>query len=54
MAQALVEKLERTGPAEKDRVASVLQREREQLARMLEPPLPKGKGTEPSVHSTRS
>ena len=29
MAQALVEKLERTGPTEKERVASVPQRERE-------------------------
>ena len=38
-------------PAEKERVASVPQRE--QLARQ-EPPLPKGKGTEPSVQSTRS
>ena len=27
---------------------------REQLARMTKPPLPKGKGTEPSVQSTRS
>ena len=52
MAQALAEKLEHTGPAEKERVASVPQRE--QLARTTEPPLPKGKGTEPSVQSTRS
>ena len=52
MTQASAEKLEHTGPAEKERVASVPQRE--QLARMLEPPLPKGKGTEPSVQSTRS
>ena len=44
------EKLEHTGPAEKERVASVTQRE--QLARTPEPPLPKGK--EPSVQSTRS
>ena len=44
MAQALAEKLEHTGPAEKERVASVPQRE--QLAR--------GKGTEPSVQSIRS
>ena len=52
MAQALVEKLEHTGPAEKERVASVPQREH--LARTPEPPLPKGKGKEPSVQSTRS
>ena len=52
MAQALAEKLEHTGPAKKERVASVPQRE--QLARMPEPLLPKGKGTEPSVQSTRS
>ena len=52
MVQASAEKLEQTGPAEKERVASVPQRE--QFARMPEPPLPKGKGTEPSVHSTRS
>ena len=51
MAQASVEKLEQTGPAEKERVASVPQRE--QMARTPEPPLPKGKGTEPSVQSTR-
>ena len=52
MAQASAEKLELTGPAEKKRVASVPQRK--QLARTPEPPLPKGKGTEPSVQSTRS
>ena len=52
MAQASAEKLEHTGPAEKKRVASVPQRE--QLARTPEPSLPKGKGTEPSVQSTRS
>ena len=52
MAQASAEKLEHTGPAEKERVASVSQRE--QLARMPEPHLPKGKRTEPSVQSTRS
>ena len=45
-------KLKHTGPAEKERVASVPQRE--QLARTPEPPLPKGKGTEPSVQNTRS
>ena len=54
MAQASAEKLEHTGPAEKERVASVPERERGQLANMLKPPLPKGKGTEPSVESTRS
>ena len=47
-----MEKLEHTGPAEKERVASVPQRK--QLARMPKPPLPKGKGTDPSVQSTRS
>ena len=45
MAQALAEKLEHTGPAEKKRVASLPQRE--QLASTLEPLLPEGKGTEP-------
>ena len=40
MAQASAEKLEHTGPADK---------EREQLESALEPLLPKGKGTEPSV-----
>ena len=52
MEQASAKKLEHTGPAEKERVASVPQRE--QLARTPEPPLPKGKRTEPSVQSTRS
>ena len=52
MAQASAEKLEQIGPAEKERVASLPQRE--QLARTPEPPLPKGKRTEPSVQSTRS
>ena len=52
MAQASAEKLEHTGPAVKERLASVPQRE--QLAGTLESPLPKGKGTEPSVKSTRS
>ena len=52
MGQALAEKLEHTGPAEKERVTSVPQRE--QLASTPEPPLPKGKGTESSVQSTRS
>ena len=41
MAQASAEKLEHTGPAEKERVASVPQRE--QLANTPEPPLIKGK-----------
>ena len=49
MAQAPAEKFEYTGPAEKERVASVPQRE--QLARA---PLPKEKGTESSVQSTKS
>ena len=52
MAQASAENLEHTGPAEKERVASVPQRE--QLARTPEPLLPKGNGTEPSVQSIRS
>ena len=52
MAQASPKKLEHTGLAEKERIASVPQRE--QLASTPEPPLPKGKGTEPSVQSTRS
>ena len=52
MAQALAEKREHTGPAEKERVTSVPQYE--QLASTPEPPLPKRKGTEPSVQSTRS
>ena len=47
MPQASAEKLEHTGPAEKERVASVSQRE--QLARTPEPPLPKGKGTEHQI-----
>ena len=51
-AQASAEKLEHTEPAEKERVASMPQRE--QLARMPEPPLPKGKETKPSIQSTRS
>ena len=51
MAQVSAEKLEHTGPAEKEKVASVTQRE--QLARTPEPPLPKAKGIEPSVQSTR-
>ena len=46
-----MEKLEHTGPAKKKRVATVPQRE--QLASTSEPPLPKGKGTEPSVQSTK-
>ena len=49
---ALAEKLEHIGPAEKERVASVPQRE--QLASTLEPPLPREEGTEPSVQSARS
>ena len=50
MAQASAEKLEHTGLAEKERVASVPLRK--QLASTPEPPLPKEK--EPSVQSTRS
>ena len=52
MAQASAEKLEHTGPAQKERVASVPQRE--QLARTPEPPLRKRKGANPSVQSIRS
>ena len=52
MAQASAKKLEHTVPAEKQRMASVPQRE--QLARTPEPPLTKGKGTEQSVQSIRS
>ena len=52
MAQASVEKLEYTGPAEKERVTSVPQRE--QLAITPESPLSEGKGTERSVQITRS
>ena len=52
MAQASAEKLVHTGTAEKERVASVPQRK--QLASTPEPPLTKGKGTEPSIQITRS
>ena len=51
MAQASGEKLEHTGSTAKKRVASTPQRE--QLAGTPEPPLPKGKGTEPSVQIVR-
>ena len=51
MAHASAEKLEKTGPAEKERVASVPQRDH--LASMPASPLPKEKGTEPSVKSIR-
>ena len=49
IAQALAEKIEHTGPAEKERVASVP--DKEQLASTPRPPLPIGKGTETSVVS---
>ena len=52
MAQASAKILEHTGPAEKERVVSVPQREH--LASTPEPPWLKRKGTEPSVQSTRS
>ena len=52
LARASAEKHEHTGPAEKERVVSVPQRE--QLASTPQPFLPKGKGTEPSVQSIRS
>ena len=51
MAQTSAEKLEQTGPAAKERVASVPQRE--QLASTPKPFLPKEKRTEPSVQSAR-
>ena len=50
-AQASAEKLEHTGPAKKERVASVPQRQ--QSGRTSQPPLLTEKGTEPSVQSTR-
>ena len=46
IAKASAEKLEYTGPAEKERVASVQQRE--QLESTPDPSLPKQEGTEPS------
>ena len=49
MAQASGEKLEHSGPAEKERVASVPQSE--QLPNMPEPSLPKEKQTKPSGRS---
>ena len=52
MAQASAQKLEHTGPAEKESVASVPQKK--QLASMAEPHLPKEKGTERSVQSIKS
>ena len=52
MAQASAEKLEHTGPAEKERVTTVPRRQ--QLTSTPEPPLPKEKEIEPSVQSTRS
>ena len=52
IAQASAKNLEYNWPAEKQRVALVPQRE--QLASMPEPSLPKGKGTELSVQSTKS
>ena len=51
MAQDSAEKRKHTGPAEKERVASVPHIE--QFASTPEPSLPKGKGTELSVQSTR-
>ena len=41
-------------PKRNERPQCQREREREQLARTPEPLLPKGKGTEPSVQSTRS
>ena len=51
MAQASAEKLEHTGPAEKERVASAPQSE--QLAKMPKPPWTKETKTEPSTQITR-
>ena len=50
MAQASAEKLEHTGPAEKESMASVPQRK--QLASTPEPSLPRGKEKEQSRQST--
>ena len=50
--QASSEKLEQTGPAEKERMASAPQSE--PLARMPEPPFSKENETEPSVQTTGS
>ena len=47
MAQASAKKLEHTAPVDKERVASMPQRE--QLESTPEPPLPKGKGTDQLV-----
>ena len=52
MAHASAEILRHTGPAEKERVVSVPHKE--QFAKTPESLLPKGKGTEPFVQSTRS
>ena len=52
MARASAEKLQQTGPAEKERVASVTQSE--QLASTPEPPLPNRKGIDSSVQIIRS
>ena len=51
MSHASLEKLEHTKPVDKERAASVPQSE--QLASTPEPPLPKGKGTKPSVQNVR-
>ena len=51
MAQASAEKLKHAGPAEKERIASMTQKE--QLVSTPEPPLPKGERPELSVQSTR-
>ena len=52
MARTSAVKLKHSGPTEKERVASVPQREL--LANARGPLLPNGKGTEPSVQSTKS
>ena len=52
MVQALAEKVEQTGPAARERLASVPQIE--QLAKTPGLHFPKGKGTKPSVQVNRS
>ena len=52
MAIASAEKLEQTGPAERESSASELQTEQQE--KTPEPPLPKGVGTDPSVQMITS
>ena len=53
MAQASAEKLEHTETAENEGAVSVPLREKLVESSTSEPPLPKEKGTESSVQSTR-